>query len=102
MCKTSVLVCTYAEILIKVILNENEAGAHAYMTTRLIMNVYLSRPFHFTNSNFCRVDTHHQQYLNIREIAQAPVKILHIKDEGFSYPSGRHANNNDNSINAVH
>lgn len=59
------------------------------------------RPLHTTIANLGNVNVRLPKFQKLDEAADAPVKILHIKNKRFLYRSSTHASNNDSSVNAV-
>lgn len=48
-----------------------------------------------------RLIYHSRNTRKVGEVANAPVAIVHIKDESYSYYLGVYANDSDSSVNAV-
>lgn len=66
------------------------------------MDVYAGRSLYITIANFGNVDEHLSSHQNVGEFAFAPLEVVHIKNERFSYPSGIHAKTKDSTVNAVY
>lgn len=56
------------------------------MTAKQIMDVYQGRQFYSTMTNFSMASAHLPKYRNPGEVATAPKKIVHTKDQSLSYP----------------
>lgn len=72
------------------------------MTPKRITDVYSGRLFYINVSNFDKVDVLLAKHQKIGEVRNAPLKIVHIKDDRYSYLPGAHGNNRDGSVGAVH
>lgn len=101
MCEASVFVFAQAAGLIEVALHEHVEEKHACITTKRILDVYPGKRFYFTFSNIGKVNVHVPKHHKFGDVGDAPVRIVHIKNERFSYPSIVHVNNGDLSVNAV-
>lgn len=65
------------------------------------MDAYPGRPFYITVASLRKVDTHLAKHENLGEITNVQLKIVHVKDERYSYASGEHASSNDSSVNGI-
>lgn len=72
------------------------------MTAKGVTDAYPGRIFYITLANLGKFDIYLPKHQKISEIADALARIIRIKDEHFSYPSGVHANNDNSSINTAH
>lgn len=99
--KTSILVFTQAAGLVQVVPNENVVKNYACMTEKEITDVYPGRSSYITIINFGKVNVHLPENLRVVEVADAPVKVVHIKNERFWYSAGTHANSSGSLVSAV-
>lgn len=60
------------------------------------------RPVYTTIANFVRDDVSLSNRQKVGEVASVAQKIVLIKDERFSYPSGANATKSDRKVNAIH
>lgn len=72
------------------------------MTAKGLTSIYWGCPFYITIASAGKVAVHLPKQKKVGEVADAPVEIVHIKSERFTYPSDAHANNSDGSVNVVH
>lgn len=99
MCETPLLVSMKAGI-IWIIPHENVAEIHACMLAKGSMDVYPRFPFYITFANNRKIEVNLSKRQEIGEAANAQVKIVHVKDERFSYTVGARVNIIDRSVNA--
>lgn len=102
MSETTVLVSSQAAGLIVVNNHLNVANNHARIIAKRITDAHPARPVYIRIVNLGTGDVPFLKHQKVREDANTPRKIVHIKYQYFSYPSGAHANNSDSSIHAVH
>lgn len=79
--ETSVLVSTWAAVLVEVIHHDNTASNYACMTEKKNMNVYPGQLFNKNIANFGKVDVHLPKHQKFGEVGKVPVKIFHVKAE---------------------
>lgn len=78
MCEISVLVFTQSACRIEANSHENIAITHACVTAKGIMDVYPDRSFYSTIAYFGKVNTCLPKHEKVNEVANVPVKIVHV------------------------
>lgn len=93
--ETSTPVSTKVVGLKKVITHANVAKKHAFMIAKGIVDVFPGCPANINSADIGKFYVHLAICQKVCEVANAPVKILHIKTGCFSYPSATYANKSD-------
>lgn len=102
MCHTPDFVPTQVTGLIEIAFHKNVSNYHVGTKTKCIMDVYPGIRFYATIANFGNVDVHLPEYRKVGELADAPVKIIYIKNERFQDLAGAPTNTSDSSAQGVH
>lgn len=92
---------TQAAARVEVVTHKNMAKIPAGMTAKGIMDVCAGHSFYIMVANFVWIYIHLPKDQKVGKVADAPVKIVRVKSESFSYLSGSHANTIDGSVYAV-
>lgn len=88
MSETSVLVSTLAACLIEVAFHEKVAKNNASMTGNAIIDCYRGFTPFLTISKFDKVEVNLPKHQKVGAVLNALQKIVHNKEEHFSYPLG--------------
>lgn len=102
MCETPVLVFTKSVSIIEANICQNVARNPTCLRAKGIMSVYQCCPFHITIAKIGKIDVHISKHKNGAEAANAPLEIVYMRHDPYSYAMFSNTNKSDCSINSVH